>query len=365
MEALKWYGGSDTEFFLSSSISVICGVLFGVSGYSAKVLARVKRGAFGRGYSWRNLAFVQIFLYYVRFCGSERVKHLNAVSRLACMVRALRAFIFPWAHKELFGMDVFANFVSPQVNDDMFHHLSRRYYLAKNLCLRKRVEFVLSHYRFEERFFDKEYKQDVYLNGGLVLWEDKVNGVEFQMRLMLADRYAAEGDLCIALMVDGARLHAISFSWITDNLAEQAKVVLFVGLNQSRWQKELEYQRKFNAAFPGNSANFVCYAALQGLARAVDVQHMVAVSGALQVCFSTKKNRSFENAYDDFWKNVGGAPIVKYGFSLPVPWPKKDLSTLPSKHRKRAANRRLLLNSVETETLNTLIKHLRHTRLQE
>lgn len=364
MEALQWSTAYDAEILLPGAINLICGVIFCAGGLSARFLSRIRRDAGSKMNYRENSALVKILLFYVRYIRSERVRCLKIVSRLACSVRALRAFFFARKHAEIFGMDVFVNYVLPEIGGDLFHHLGRRYYLAKNLRLRERVDFLLSHYRFEERFFDKRYKENVYLKGGLVLWEDKVGGVEFQMRLVLADRYAAEGDLCMALMVDGARLHAISFSWIPDDLVEP-KVGMFIGLNQGRWQKEHEYQTKFNVAYPHNSANFVCYSALQGLARAVGIRHIIAVSGKLQVCFCSDENRSFENAYDDFWKSVGGVLGVKHGFYLPVPWPKRDLSALPSKHRKRAATRRLLLDSVEGHTFNIMVRHLQHIRSRE
>lgn len=358
MEALKWYGGADADV-LSGSFNLLCSLIFGLCGYKGSSLARLARSARKSKKRRSGSSFLRIFLCYIRFSRSERVRYLNMISRIACMARTSRALVFLHAHEELFDLDVFANYVLPRVGDDMFHHISRRYYLAKNLSLRKRVLSVLCHHHFEEHVFDAEYKRKVYASDGLVLWEESIGTVEFQIRLMLADRYAAEGDLCIALMVDGARLHAVSFSWFNEGLGEQNGIGIFVGLNQGRWQKDHDYQDKFHAAFPNNSANFVCYAALQGLARAVGAKKMIGVSGTLQVCFSAKKNRSFDNAYDEFWQSVGGVPDTEYGFTLPIPWPKKDLSTLPSKHRKRAAGRRVLLDAVEAQTFVNVARHFR------
>src|SRR5690349_18439397 len=133
MEALKWYGNSETEVLLSSSINVICAVICGVSGRNYALRRQVPLDAGYRVSSLAKFTYVQIFLYYVKFCTSERVQYLNIVSRLMCMARASRAFLYPRAHRELFGTDVFRNYLLTQVNDDVFHHLSRRYYLSKNL----------------------------------------------------------------------------------------------------------------------------------------------------------------------------------------------------------------------------------------
>jgi uncharacterized protein VirK/YbjX len=307
------------------------------------------------------ISTIQVALSYLRFCNSGRMKFLKTVSRIACALRAFRAVFFLGSHKTLFGLKVFSEFVVPQVDNDLFHHLSRRHYLAKNLRSRQRVECVLSHYRFEERSFDINYKKAVYSQGGLVLWQRTVDGTDFLIRLTLADRYAAEGDLCVSLMVDEVRLHAIAFSWIPGSMVQEHGCAIFVALNQGRLQKEHEYHHKFAAAFPHNSPNFVCYAALQGLARAVGVQRIVGVSARLQVCFEPTDIGHFDNAYDGFWRTVGGASDGRYGFELPVPWPTKELSQIPSKHRRRAAKRRVLLASVDDHAFLTVTGHLSAT----
>jgi uncharacterized protein len=301
---------------------------------------------------------IHIILCYLRFCNSARLKYLKFSSRIVYIVRASRAFLFLRDHKKLFEMQVFSRYVAPQVEHDLFHHLSRRYYLAKNLKLRERVKFVLSHYSVEEHFFDMEYKKEVYSGNGLVLWENTISGTNFKIVLKLADRYAAEGDLCVALMVDGERLHSISFSWFKNTLAHDSNISIFIGSNQGRWKKDEEFHNKFSLAFPNSSANFLCYAALQGIARAVGMRRMIGISSELQVCFSSKFSRTFDNAYKEFWQSQGGVASDKYGFVLPAPCPRKDLSTLPAKHRKRAANRRLLLDAVEAQTFEALSKHL-------
>lgn len=358
MENLAFYAESEPGLMFLGTANLICVIIISAKIFKRKImmsanraLVRLKRTSFG-------ISIIDIILCYLRFCNSGRVKYLKFSSRVICVVRASRAFLFLRAHKTLFEMQVFSRYVAPQVEQDLFHHLSRRYYLAKNLNLSERVNFVLSHYSVEERFFDIHYKKEVYSRNGLILWENIVSETNFRIVLKLGDRYAAEGDLCVALMVDGERLHAISFSWLRNALAHDSDISIFIGLNQGRWRKDEEFHNKFSLAFPNNAANFICYAALQGIARAVGARSMIGVSSELQVCSSSKEKPGFDNAYDEFWRSQGGVASDKHGFILPVPCPRKDLSTLPAKHRKRAANRRLLLDAVEARTFETLSKHL-------
>jgi uncharacterized protein VirK/YbjX len=221
--------------------------------------------------------------------------------------------------------------------------MSRRFYLARNLGARQRIEFLLTHYGFEEASFIPAFRQQVYRNGGLLLWHAKVRGTDFQARLCLADRYAAEGDLSVFLLVDGERLHGISFSWANAEFATSKTIIVpFITANQGRWRRDEHVQQKFDTAFPQNAPSFACYAAMQGIAQAIGAVEMLAVSSRLQVCYRSGDGRRFSNAYDSFWHAVGGVELAAGGFALPVPRPEKPLAEVPAKHRKRTALKRQL-----------------------
>jgi hypothetical protein len=54
---------------------------------------------------------------------------------------------------------------------------------------------------------------------------------------------------------------------------------------------------------------------------------------------------------------VGGARQPSGGYQLPVPQPAKPLSEVPAKHRKRAANRRALLQDVSDSARHVVAAH--------
>lgn len=268
-------------------------------------------------------------------------KQIPLRTRCTLFLRSARVFLFYRAHTELCSLETFTHYVAPDVGPDLFHHLNRRYYLAKNLRPRQRIEFLLTHYRFEEASFTPAYRRQVYRAGGLVLWSRNVRGTEFQIKLCRADRYAAEGDLSVCLMVDGERLHCISFSWANAEFARTRKTIVpFITANQGRWRADEHVQAKFDAAFPQNAPNFACYAAMQGIAQAIGASEMLAVSSQLQVCFTPHDEKHFGNAYDIFWNAVGGVELPACGFSLPVPRPLKPIEEIAAKHRRRTAAKR-------------------------
>lgn len=298
-----------------------------------------------------------IVVQYFYFCGSLNVGQLRPRARLAYALRATRIFLFLPSHIELFRLDSFRNHAAPIMRHDLFHHLSRRYYLMKDLTPRQRVQCRLSHYRFEEQSFDLVYKRQVYSPEGLVLWQKTVDGTHFRVMLGLADRYAAEGDLGISLLVDGERLHAIFFSWVERAMVQNGDMGVFIALNQGRRQHEC--QGKFNLAFPHNSPNFACYAALQGLAQAIGMNRLLAVSSHRQVCYSSRRDDNFSKSYNLFWEAAGGVKDSSGIYVLPVPRPMKPLHEIPIKHRKRAANRRVLLDEIHRDAFRRVAARFR------
>jgi uncharacterized protein VirK/YbjX len=290
-------------------------------------------------------------------------RHYPLPSWLACVGRSLRVLLFRRAHRQLLALDIHRHYVR-LAHDDVFHHLSHRHYLAKDLTLGQRVRCVLAHYRFEEEVFDAAYKRAVYRDRGLRLWRQESEGWEFTIRLELASRLSAEGDLTIALNATsgatGACLHRLSFSWVDGTFAGiDAPVLPFVARNQGHRSEAATAFRAFERAFPHNSPSFFCFAALQGIAQALGIGHAVGVKAARQCAWRRADAAHFENAYDRFWETLGGQPMAGRGWRIALPVCPKPLAEMPSKHRRRAALRRAHWGSVGESSRLALLRHVR------
>jgi uncharacterized protein VirK/YbjX len=276
-------------------------------------------------------------------------RHYPFASWAACIARSLRVLLFRRAHLELLGMDVYRNYVT-QVHDDVFHHLSHRNYLAKGLSLRQRVRCVLTHYRFEDATFDAAYKHAVYRDGGLVLWRHDGGGGQVDVRLGMAQRLNAEGDLTLFLLADGKCVHRLSFSWVDERFAGIAELggpgmLPFVARNQGPRADAPDAVDAFRRAFPHNSPlvttpGFFCFAALQGIAQALGMDQVMAVKSAWHCAYTPADEKHFANAYDGFWRILGGNVLPGRAWHIVLPFYMKPLADMPSKHRKRAAVRR-------------------------
>jgi uncharacterized protein VirK/YbjX len=273
-------------------------------------------------------------------------RHYPLPSWLACVARSLRVLLFRRAHRQLLALDIHRRYVI-RAHDDVFHHLSHRHYLARGLSLRQRVRCVLAHYRFEESAFDAAYKHAIYRGKGLPLWqhEDARHGWRFEIRLEMAPRLSAEGDLTILMTADcgtnGICLHRLSFSWVDGAFAGiDAPVVPFIARNQGHRLDAVDASSAFQLAFPHNSPSFFCFAALQGIAQALGLTQVAAVKAIWQSAWTPPDARRFANAYDGFWETLGGVPMSGCAWRIALPFHLKPLAEMPTRHRKRAALRR-------------------------
>jgi uncharacterized protein VirK/YbjX len=295
-------------------------------------------------------------------------RHYPLPSWLACVARSLRVLLFQRAHQQLLALDIHRRYVA-LAHDDVFHHLSHRHYLARGLPLRQRVRCVLAHYGFEEAAFDAAYKRAIYCDGGLALWrhEGPDGGWRFEIRLEMAPRLCAEGDLTIALRatavgneggIEGC-LHRLSFSWVDGAFAGvDAPIVPFIARNQGHRADVRDAFATFEQAFPNNSPGYFCFAALQGIAGALGIEQVAAVKAARQSAWTPAGARHFTNAYDGFWETLGGVPAAHLAYRIALPFHLKPLSEMPSRHRKRAALRRAHWREIGESARLVLQRHL-------
>ena len=246
--------------------------------------------------------------------------------------------------------------------DDLFRQVSGRDYLARGMKVRERMRCVLAHYRFEEETFNSAYRQAAH-HGGLVLWQHSVgqehDGGSFVMRLEHAPRIDPEGELTLSLVVDGAVLHRLSWTWVEGAVVGvDLPVVPFVTRNAGLWRDAGGAFEAFERVFPNNSPSFFCFAALQGAAQALGFDRVVAVRGSAHVAYEAAQDKAFENAYDGFWRILGGAELDARSFLVPLPFYLKPLQDMPSKHRKRAAQRREHWRAIGDAARAVLLRHM-------
>lgn len=260
------------------------------------------------------------------------------------IARSLRVLCYRREHRRLCALDVYRNYVATPPNDDLFHHLSHRFYLTRHLATRDRIACVLRHYGFEDETFNTSYKYAVYRAGGLTLWQRSASGCRFSITLSMASRMDAEGDLTIMLEADGTCLHRLSFSWIEGRYAGVAAPLLpFVARNQGSRPDSHFAIAAFGQAFPHNSPGLFCAAAMEGVALAVGMTRIAAIKhSAHPVVYQASPQQAarMAAAYDGVWRLLGGVELPGPSWQIDLPYRHKPVSEIAGKHRRRAAMRR-------------------------
>lgn len=285
---------------------------------------------------------------------------------LAELTKRLQALRYWREHQSLSRIDLVRRFAAaPEgVLPSPLDHLRQPDYLARGLGARDRLRCVLSHYRFEDATFDAAYQGAVYGGAGIALWRHEDGDNRFALMLQSNARDAAEGDLTISLQVDGALLHRLSWSWVDGALfGVDLPTVPFVSANQGRWNESGPAFDTFERAFPNNSPSFFCFAALQGLVQSLGGDRVLAVRALSHVACDPARGeahvKAFENGCDGFWRILGGAEMDARSFLIMLPFYVKPLQDMPSKHRKRAAQRREHWRAIGESVGATLRRHMK------
>lgn len=250
------------------------------------------------------------------------------------------------------------------------HQLGQRDYLMRGMDARDRLRCVLAHYRFEDATFNATfnaaYHDAVYDGPGIALWRHESQDGDFALTLgaNAQDENDGEGDLTIALTVDGVLLHRLSWTWVEGALfgidLAATPTLPLVTRNQGRWNESGAAFEAFENVFPNNSPSFFCFAALQGMAQLLGVDRVLAVRATSHLAYAPRQDeaqaRAFENSYDGFWRILGGAELDARSYLIPLPFYLKPLQDMPSKHRKRAAQRREYWRAIGEATRATLLR---------
>ena len=301
------------------------------------------------------------------------LKHLRArreqyslLSWLLCIARCLRVLAHYRQHAALCQLDVYRNYVAPAPTDDLFNHLSHRDYLVRGLSVTQRIACAFTHYSFEDATFSAPYKLAVYRAGGLLLWRRQLGDSDFTIKLAMASRLNAEGDLVVLFEADGKCLHRLSFSWVEGALVGiDQPIVPFLARNQGRWTDSDLAFAAFEQAFPNNSPSFFCFAAMQGLAQAIGLHQLAGVKGDFHLAYESNTAKHFTNAYDGFWRILGGVELPGKCYLITLPFYVKPLADMPGKHRKRAALRRENWRLIGDSARRAIGRNILHARADE
>lgn len=281
-------------------------------------------------------------------CGDiGQVGPLSLVMRTLRRVRILTA---SGAFATLAAAESFAAHATATGEADPLFFLAQRHYLARDLPPLLRLAAAARHYGHEERAFTPAYRQAVYRDGGLSLWQADAGGCRYAITLEPGQDVMSEGGASLVLRTGGTRICVLSFSLVPAEVADPGGLaglpadVHFV--TRKQLTADRAYQDAFHRAFDRVTPGHLCFAALQGLVLAEGRRCVVGIAPAAHPVHSSALAPHLETAYAGFWATLGARPLSERGVLIPLPVALPPLEAMEPAKRKRALARRGHLQAV-------------------
>lgn len=263
---------------------------------------------------------------------------------------ASRILLFPTQSRQIQGLAVMRKYCS---DHDPFFFLTHNFYLSQKLTLAQRIACAIEHYDYEERNRRSDYHDQVYGSGGLVMWQQELDGTHYALRLAATEDNRYEGDLSVLLLVDDVRVCRMSFSYVNATVfGLPSGPAIFITRNQTDRNPQLA---RFRATFKQNSPPYFCLAAMCGIAMANGMPAIYAIKHDAQIAYEERYIGGFKNSYTDFWNQFGAREVDHQAYRLDIPLPLAPLSEV--KHKNRAVSRRRHWTHIIHETRETMIAH--------
>jgi uncharacterized protein VirK/YbjX len=213
-------------------------------------------------------------------------------------------------------------------------------YLARGFTGTECVCCFLHHYRRIHAALPENALRQV-LQGNITLYEIAEGGNRFAFTMGLPERNIdKEGELSLDLRVDGTKIFNLCFTivpgWVLKSEAPEALLI-------SRLQGTPGCRSQINAArkaLNDYSPRSLLLAALQGIADALGVNEIEAVSAKNQKSYIKGCPAIFKNGYDGFFTKAGMVETSVGFYSSPIPIEGKPLALFKGRARLRARKRR-------------------------
>jgi len=233
-----------------------------------------------------------------------------------------------------------------------FKYLTRGY-LVRGLSPAERAASFAHHYRCLSAMFPAPILQQI-LYGDITLLEKQAQDHFFSVHLGLARTEVREGELYLALQVDGVTAYILQFTivpgWVVkSDAADVLMISRLQGIKGRYRQVHLATKAFLDVAPPA-----LLLALLHGIAKLGAIDEMAGISATKQFSYVEKCADAFQSAYDDFWVELGAKRITASFFACPVPPPEKSLDCITNGHKSRARKKRAFKQQLAEDVFRLL-----------
>lgn len=229
-------------------------------------------------------------------------------------------------------------------------------YLARGFTVSERVSCFLHHYRRLHAALPESVLRQI-LQREVTLHEIAEGGNRFTFTLSFPEPHNdKEGELSLNLQVDGKAIFNLSFTivpgWV---LKSEAPEALLISRLQGKpgCNSQIRLARR---ALNDYSPRSLLLAALQGIADALGVREIEAVSATNQKSYVEGFPTIFENGYDRFFAKAGMVKTSVGFFSGSIPIEGRALESFKGRARLRARKRRARRQQIRSACADFLLK---------
>ena len=254
----------------------------------------------------------------------------DIVDKLLARAASVKDFISGLVTSEDYRGEMIRSYRPPQ------YRLDAGPYFAKSLSDQTRRAIFCFHYMKMFEIFDNDTVRR--LAKGVPLWQARTDHRAYDVTLTVTPMHQWEGELSLLFRVDGSNLFTFSFNLVPGRLLNATGAC---ALLLTRMQGVLGvpvHARQAARDLKGVAPQAALMAALDGVARALQIGEVIVVSAANQIHFKPEREAMFRQAYDDFMRTMGAAVDGPF-FRLRSPMPAKPLSEVNPQHRQRARGR--------------------------
>jgi uncharacterized protein VirK/YbjX len=233
-----------------------------------------------------------------------------------------------------------------------FKYLTRDY-LVRGISPAERAVCFAHHYRRLSTMFSEPVLEQI-LYSDITLLEKQTPDHLFSVRFRLERAEVREGELSLALQVDGVTVYILQFAIVPGRVVKSdAAEVLLVsrlqGIKGSYRQVHLATKAFLDVAPPA-----LLLALLHGIAKLCAIDEMAGISATKQFSYIEKCAQSFQTAYDDFWVELGATRVSESFFACPIPPLEKPLDSITNGHRARTRKKRAFKQQLAEDVFRRL-----------
>lgn len=236
-------------------------------------------------------------------------------------------------------------------------------YLVRGLTTAQRAQCFLHNYRRLHAALPERLLRQIMLSS-VTVHEFDAGGTHFSISLCLSRDFDKEGELSLNLHVDGEIVFLLAFTVVPGSIvnavpAEMLLVSRIQGMKGSYPQIQAATKTLHDVA-----PNALLFAAVRGIATALGIGEIAAVTAARQSSFSEESAGDFMQAYDEFFGGLGLCATADGFFLVPADWEGKALAGIKQGHKLRTRKKRAFKQGIQQACADYFAQHVGDLRSQ-